>query len=410
MNLFKSSKGTFAKLITSSVGSQIIALASTPILLRIYGPAEFGRYSISLAVGAILAVALAGRLELAIALPQSAKRAHQVYATGHILVVLLGLLSAIIGVFGYVLHFWSIIPCIFGVIIGMLQSKFQLHIALLNRNLEFSRVAILRIIQAILTAGIQISIGVLLNFKHGLEIGCTASLLLSVFLASATFWDIRIFSSSISDHKRVLFRYRDFLKFDIWSALLNSISSQLPIILLSRYFSAESVGYYALANRISALPITLIGGNIAQVFYPFAAQRKRNRTENQWLPVQEVVILFALGTCFFAPQIWLAEPLIRFFFGDRWTPSATIILILMPWLLLVFSLSPFAGLFQIHGQQKIFLVSNIILIGMRVLAFVGCASFANSWISAIISYSIASVLYWIWLAQHLWPRKEICND
>jgi O-antigen/teichoic acid export membrane protein len=53
-------------------------------------------------------------------------------------------------------------------------------------------------------------------------------------------------------------RYRKFPLLDSWSSLLNAISWQLPTFILSAFFSAKVVGYYALGMNVLQLPMLLV--------------------------------------------------------------------------------------------------------------------------------------------------------
>src|SRR4051812_48543692 len=57
-------------LMTGTGVAQIIPLAVTPILARIYSPAQFGVFSLFVAVVSSLSVVATGRYELAIMLPR----------------------------------------------------------------------------------------------------------------------------------------------------------------------------------------------------------------------------------------------------------------------------------------------------------------------------------------------------
>ena len=50
-------------------------------------------------------------------------------------------------------------------------------------------------------------------------------------------------------------------------ALINTVSMQLPVFMLSAYSSSEVVGYYMMANRILTAPIHLISRSVGQVYY-----------------------------------------------------------------------------------------------------------------------------------------------
>ena len=69
-------------------------------------------------------------------------------------------------------------------------------------------------------------------------------------------------------------RYSNFPKYQVMGSLVNTLSWQIPIFLLSYYFSTTIVGYYSLGWMVVTMPMTLIGAAISQVFFQRAAMVK----------------------------------------------------------------------------------------------------------------------------------------
>jgi O-antigen/teichoic acid export membrane protein len=67
-------------------------------------------------------------------------------------------------------------------------------------------------------------------------------------------------------------RYRKFPLVSTWSALMNTLSWQLPAFMLAGFFSTSVAGFYSLGFRVLAMPMSLVGGAIAQVFFQRAAR------------------------------------------------------------------------------------------------------------------------------------------
>ena len=62
-------------------------------------------------------------------------------------------------------------------------------------------------------------------------------------------------------------KYKDIPLFSTLISLLNTISNQLPIFLLTRFFGFASAGLYGLSHRVVAAPMGLIGQSVGEVFY-----------------------------------------------------------------------------------------------------------------------------------------------
>ena len=80
------------------------------------------------------------------------------------------------------------------------------------------------------------------------------------------------------------------------------------------------MGYYAFGNRLIRLPMSLIGGSIAQVFFQRAAEAKNDGT----LPalVERVFqILVALGMFPILMLTIIGADLFTVVFGERWAEA-----------------------------------------------------------------------------------------
>jgi O-antigen/teichoic acid export membrane protein len=114
----------------------------------------------------------------------------------------------------------------------------------------------------------------------GVSVGGQA--IAATVLGGQAWWnDRRLFLQSIR-WRGIWFgikRFRKFPLIDIWGALLNNISWQLPVLLLAVFFSQTLVGFYALAFRLIHLPMSLIGASLGKVFFQRASESKGASTK-----------------------------------------------------------------------------------------------------------------------------------
>ena len=76
-------------LVSGTAIAQIIPIAISPVLTRIYTPEEFGIYAIFTSIVIIFSVISNGRYELAIVLPEKDEDAINIFALGLIINVVL---------------------------------------------------------------------------------------------------------------------------------------------------------------------------------------------------------------------------------------------------------------------------------------------------------------------------------
>lgn len=66
-------------------------------------------------------------------------------------------------------------------------------------------------------------------------------------------------------------RYRNFPLINMWSAFLNTIATEFPVLLLASFFSTAVVGSYSLGRTVLHYPMIFIGSSLSQVFFSTAA-------------------------------------------------------------------------------------------------------------------------------------------
>ena len=162
-------------------------------------------------------------------------------------------------------------------------------------------------------------------------------------------------------------RHRKFPLFGTGSALLNTISWQLPTVLLAAFFSPAIVGYYALGTRLLRLPMSLIGGAIAQAFFPRATEAKADGTL-AGLVEGAFRRLVAFGMFPLLILTVVGRDLFVVLFGEAWAEAGVYTQILSVWSFFWFISSPLSTLFVTHERQEVLLIFNVLIFGSRVLA------------------------------------------
>ncbi len=172
-------------------------------------------------------------------------------------------------------------------------------------------------------------------------------------------------SVSLDGSRAMLHRYWKFPLFGSWGALLNAVSFNAPVFLLSAFFSPAIVGYYALANRIVNLPLRLIGQSISQVFLERAASA---RSEGSLSQIVEKITYYMIRLELF-PILVLAVTggdIFRVVFGSEWQEAGSYLQILSLLLLARFVASPLGMLFTVLEKQESELLLNLLFLGARV--------------------------------------------
>lgn len=345
---------------TGTVIAQLIGIAASPILTRLYTPADFGLVALFGAIVGSFSMAICGKYEVAAVVAKSLVHSRQLLGIAFIVALLLSLLT-LVAVFFFGdqinqlfnasrLGDWILLAplalFLSGILTGLNYYSNRTHeYALISRSKVFGSV-----------------FGVIFSISFGL-IGLHYGLLLSGVLGTVavTSWLLyhyrHLWTKSLllwNPRKWILVRrYRDFPIYNASTGLLDGITLAFPVFFLSRYFPEAVVGYYALMLRVAMAPIGFVSGAVSQVNLKKVAD-----LVNQGQPVRPYLLkITLLLAAIVAPLMLLlmlyAPPLFGWVFGEQWRVAGTYLQILMPALALRFVVSTLSSTFGATGNNKL---------------------------------------------------------
>lgn len=366
------------KLLSATMAAQVLAFALSPVISRIYSPSDFGLSALFASLVSLIAALACLRYDVAVMVPASHAESGQILRLG----LLLGPLVALITMLGFLLggnaflhglHAESLRGLHWWIPIGVwLNATFYLFNYWNMRQKRFSLVGTASAMQAGLITILQIVFG--LAWKpdcHSLIVAYLTGCALATGLQMVRAWrlDRAILSApwSWSTLRTVAVRYRRFPLLSVPSTLMNTISWQLPIYLFSSAFSARVSGQYAMANKVTKMPLSILGKALGQVFLQRASQAKAEGNLDR-LTEDFTTTLVRLG---FYPTLLLAitaRDIFAVLFGHQWAEAGTYAQILAPWLFFWFISSPLSSIFSILERQRSELVLNTIILSTRLIA------------------------------------------
>lgn len=384
MNQFKP-KSEFSRnvvtLITGTTIAQAIPIAISPILTRIYTPHDFGVFALFTAITSILSVIGTGRYELAIMLPTKDVNATNIIVLSSIIAFFISLLSfLVIFIFNTQITTilgnpeisnWLYLIPISLFITGIYQNLNYWN----NRKKRYKQLADNRIIQSTTTAITNIGMGSQGLGTSGLIIGSILGQGIATVLLSKKLWDAdnRLFYK-IKKLKifAMLRKYMDFPKHSLPTALLDTLSINAPLFILTQLFSTTIVGYYSFSYKLLQLPMSLIGTSVSQVFYQQFSELKGNYIEQKKLLLSVWKKQFMLGLIPFSILFFFGEEIFSFLFGNHWAVAGKIASVLSTMIFFMFISSPTSSVFTVLRIQKIGLYFGVFVLITRPLTlFVG---------------------------------------
>lgn len=362
------------KLVSGTGLAQLIGIAVSPLITRLYSPSDFGQFGLYVSIIAILSVGVSGRYEMAIMLPKSNRKASQLLALCLVLIVLFSGLLAL-GICMYHILFAEMKPIgkwLYILPIGvLLRGLYNTLTNWTNRKKKYSALSIAVILQRISISSTQLLVGFLIAASiWGLIAGQIMGVMVSVlFLGGLVIKTNKPYIKqwNLVSIKKVAKAYKNFPQFSMASGWLNTLSLEIPVLLLSFYFDANEVGYYILAKQVVQLPLGIIGQGVGKVFFQQASVVKDNADQLMRLFFSTIKKLALIGIIPMGVLLLFGDQLFSIFFGEKWEFSGVIAQILSPWLFFAFIASPVSSLFSIIKKNYLSLYTTSIECFLRVL-------------------------------------------
>lgn len=330
MSRFEGVRGGLLAIAGASALGQVVALAASPILSRQYTPTDFGAFSVAVAI--VLSVGTVATLRLELAIPIADEEgAHGLVllaAAAAAVVSGAGMLAVLLGGDRVVqlLHQPALGPWLWAVpVSALLFSLYAVLNQLAIRRKDFAAVGRRNLAQNCSTVLFQVGFGavglgaggLISGFGAGQGVGVLA-LLRGSRLASP---DAR---AGRSRHTlgAVARRYRRFPMVLAPAAVLNMAGLQLPVVLMSTFFGSQVAGWFGMSQRVLALPITLIGTAVAQVYLAELASIVRTDPVRCRRLFMRASVALAACAGLLAVILLLAGPTVfPLVFGEQWAMS-----------------------------------------------------------------------------------------
>lgn len=193
--------------------------------------------------------------------------------------------------------------------------------------------------------------------------------------------------------KANLKRHENFPKYFAMATFLNSISQNIPVLLFTILFSSAIAGFYALTHRILQAPIQLVANSTRSVFYQKASQMYANREDIRPLYLSTTKGLIKLFIVPFLIILFFGQEIFSLLFGEEWITSGMIAQITIIWFFFIFINPPVTVMYNIFNQQKAQLIFQIMGLITRTLAIYAGFYIFNSYIYAIILFTVVSVIH-----------------
>lgn len=392
--------------------AQIISIAFSPILSRLFDSGEFAVYAVFFSWVQQISVGAALRMEIAIPLPAEDKEAVGLTRLA-IRIALITTMLTMLGVlfwwfaasaygFDPLPGFYVLLP--FTMLTSVLMQVFNF---LSTRWGSFRYNAAARIISNVVIALVSCFLGWMEWGAVGLVLGLFAGQSIGVlFMFFSVRKRLKQFGNEQNHlpgyNKGLLKKYKEFIWINTPHALIDTLQLSGTVWMLHAFFSDDAVGWFFLSWRVLKMPLTFVGSAVYQVFYSKASQEYR-QGKNLRSSIRKIYLqMFLLGLPVCLVLLAFGPSLFAFVFGEEWRGAGEMSRILSIWLFANFIVSPVSCMAMIAGKQKQAFLIAIAEHGTRLIALAIGGVYQNLELALLLtaaSGTLMMVLMMYWYSR-----------
>lgn len=318
----------FITLITGNVVAQLIPIAASPFLTRIFSPTEFGLLGLFMVITSSLSVIGGGRFEIAIMLPEKEEEGKNVFALTILTSVVI---SCLIAVLTFSFHDLIILKLknpdfsqtlyIVPLVILFISAYQALNYWLIRKK-EFRRNAINKIGQTATSTAGSIAMGlsgIPYGIVWGYALGWLAVNILGWFQLKASGFNTN--GVNRKGIRKMFNQHRDFLTYNTFPSLLNAISSNLPTLFINLFFAATVTGYFTLCRQVLFVPVSFISYALSQVLFQRASSNIQQGISIKGEFNLLLILLSIIGGISFLVLLIAGPYLFSIVFGEQWNEA-----------------------------------------------------------------------------------------
>lgn len=393
-------RGNFLTMLGGTLMAQVIPLAVSPVLTRLYSPREFALMGLFLAVAGPIGVAVSARYELALMLPEDDADAAAVFwlawrtaaaLSSLIALVLIGVRVPVARALGDV----AIAPWLLLVPVSVfLTGTYQVCNYWLNRHKHFRRIAAAGVSQQAGVAASSIGLSKSPFSAGGLISGAVIGQVIAtgVLLARVFRGDLAPAAPRAGSIRLMARRYHQFPLYNLPYSFLGTLSSGLALVALSSNGFLAAAGYLSLARRMMLAPVTLLSASLGQVFYQEASVTfGSNRLGDLLIMLlRRISVLCTPGFIFGA---YWAPDLFAILFGERWRAGGVYAAAFSPVAFCFLFTSWPERIFEVAERQHLALILQVVsdALGVGLLFLLLHLGVEPS--RAVLCYSLTYVAY-----------------
>ncbi|WP_129738497.1 lipopolysaccharide biosynthesis protein [Massilimicrobiota timonensis] len=363
-NYFKS----FLILSSSSILVQLLNLFISPILTRLYSSDQLGAYTLAISIISIVGPIICGRFDLSIVTSKNKIEEANLICLSFLFTILITFITAI-----WFIHYLIVNPNIYNhlgiysflVIFSLIITGISnILISYNNKNKQYKLISQVTLLRGCVQSFGQV-LGGLFNFG-------SKGLVLAYFIGSC--FGLKKQSTYLGMQRKmfktvtrknmlvVLKKYKKQLIFGTPSNFINGLSYSILNFFITSLYGLSTFGYYSLSYRMLGIPLTLIGSNMAKIFFQEASE-EYNKTKKFRKSLKKNSVVISVISIFVTIVLILICPtLFPVIFGKEWINAGRYIVILAPMFGIRLIVSVFSAGLIVANKQNIELIYQCLFI------------------------------------------------
>lgn len=271
-------------------------------------------------------------------------------------------------------------------VILLLRALFVVHFSLLNKQMDFQKLAKISLTASFVSTAIAITMAVC-----GCGIWSLIVRNLAIDIVSLIFY-YSVFKVKLIIHinKNSFSQLFGFGVFVAIANLVESLYTNILSFILGKKFSVKELGYYNQAYALEQIPVYSVTSILNQVFFPFLSKEQddkaKMRADIERALMAMSFVIYPLMTFL----ICFAEPLIVLLYSDKWLPSVPFFQILCTIGFTNFIYHLNRSIMKAVGKSKLLFYAQIAvcLIGLLLIAI----SIHFGIIAVVVSVALNSII------------------
>lgn len=364
------------KLVSGTAIAHVATFIATPFLTRLFSMQSLGDLQVFISTVMTFGVVASLKYEMAIVLPMEDEEGEKIAVLSLLALLLFTLIfTTILALAGdSILRYFnadSLQPYLYFIALGVfLFGLWQALQYILVRGKLFGVLARNKVAQIVATNILAVGLGLFWQHTVVLLVAQVAGYGIAAMII-LRHSSIR-FRFATKELLHLAWRYKKFPTVNTAMVFLNTLSLQLPVFMLSRYFGTEVVALYSMASRIVNIPLFMVGRSVQQVYFQSASEAMHKGREALLAVYKSTVKKLALFAMAPLGALLLFGPHIaRIYFGPAYMEAGVYMQIVTFWMFFQFINSPISATFTIIDKQQVgfylILLSLVLRLGAMML-------------------------------------------